>query len=153
MSQNFCHSMQDVVAFAIDREEKAKQFYAQCAEKAQQPGIKQFFQDMAREEARHKKLLTDLDSATLETFESHPPEDLKLSDFLVDVQFTPEISYQEALAMAMKKEEKAHNFYQAWKDKCTKEKTANVFALLADEELKHKRKIEEIYDSEILTWD
>lgn len=153
MSQISCHSMRDVVAFAIDREEKAKQFYSQCAEKAKQPGIKQFFQDMAQEEERHRQLLTDLDPQALESFESHPPEDLKLSDFLVDVTFTPDITYQQALTMAMKKEEKAHAFYQAWEGKCSNEKTSKVFALLAEEELKHKRKIEEIYDSEILTWD
>ena len=153
MSRISCHSMRDVVDFAIDREEKARDFYNQCAEKAKQPGIKQFFLDMAQEEERHKQLLTDLDPQALESFEPHPPEDLKLSDFMVDVKFTPDITYQEALTMAMKKEEKAHAFYQAWKNKCTNEQTANVFSMLADEELKHKRKIEEIYDSEILIWD
>jgi rubrerythrin len=153
MGQISCHVMQDVVAFAIDREEKARDFYAQCAQKAQKPGIKEFFQDMAKEEERHKQLLTELDTDLLERLDSLPPEDLKLSDFLVDVQFTPDITYQEALAMAMKKEEKAHAFYQAWEKKCTNEKTSKVFSMLADEELKHKRKIEEIYDSEILTWD
>jgi rubrerythrin len=145
--------MRDVVAFAIDREKKAEEFYTQCAHKATQPGIKQFFQDMAQEEQRHKQLLTDLDPQSLEDFEPHPPEDLKISDFLVDVQFTPDITYQEALTMAMKKEEKAHAFYQAWEKKCTNEKTSKVFSMLAEEELKHKRKVEEIYDSEILTWD
>jgi len=53
----------------------------------------------------------------------------------------------------MKKEEKAHAFYGAWKTKCMHEKTAKVFEILATEELKHKRKIETIYDDEILTWD
>jgi rubrerythrin len=80
-------------------------------------------------------------------------EDLRLSDFMVDVQFTPDINYQQALAMAMKKEEKAHAFYAAWKDRCSSENTQKIFEFLAGEELKHKRKIEEIYDSDILQWD
>ncbi len=148
-----CTSMDDVVNFAIDREEKAKEFYEQCAAKAKNPGIRTFFQEMAQEEQRHKDLLVELNPYKLDDFKLDQVEDLKISDFLVDVKFTDDITYQEALTMAMKKEEKAHAFYSAWKTKCMHEKTAKVFELLANEELKHKRKIETIYDDEILTWD
>ena len=39
------------------------------------------------------------------------------------------------------------------KDKCMHEKTPKLFEMLANEEMKHKRKIETVYDEEILTWD
>ncbi|MFP4225374.1 MAG: ferritin family protein, partial [Desulfobacterales bacterium] len=61
MTEIACRSMQDVVAFAIDREEKARDFYRQCAEKAQKKGIKEFFQEMADEEERHRSLLVEQD--------------------------------------------------------------------------------------------
>ena len=80
-------------------------------------------------------------------------EDLHISDYLIDVQFRNELTYQEALTLAMKKEEKAHAFYAAWKDKCMHEKTGKLFEMLATEEMKHKRKIETVYDEEILVWD
>ena len=153
MAQIACRSMQDVVAFAIDREEKARDFYRQCAEKAQKKGIREFFQEMADEEERHRSLLVEQDLSGEGEFSSPAVEDLRLSDFMVDVKFTPDINYQEALAMAMKKEEKAHAFYVAWQDRCSNEKTARVFEFLAGEELQHKRKIEEIYDTDILQWD
>jgi rubrerythrin len=145
--------MDDVINFAIDREEKAKEFYQQCAGRAKNPGIKTFFQEMADEEQRHKDLLVGLNPFKLDEVKLDQVEDLKISDFLVDVKFSDDITYQEALTMAMKKEEKAHAFYAAWKTKCMHEKTAKVFELLATEEMKHKRKIENIYDDEILTWD
>ncbi|MCU0587884.1 MAG: ferritin family protein [Syntrophobacteraceae bacterium] len=148
-----CTSMDDVINFAIDREEKAKEFYQQCAGRAKNPGIKTFFQEMADEEQRHKDLLVGLNPFKLDEVKLDQVEDLKISDFLVDVKFSDDITYQEALTMAMKKEEKAHAFYAAWKTKCMHEKTAKVFELLATEEMKHKRKIENIYDDEILTWD
>jgi rubrerythrin len=145
--------MEDVVAFAIDREEKAREFYLNCMEKAKNRGIREFFQEMADEEAHHRDLLKQQDLSGEEAFAPSQVEDLRLSDFMVDVQFTPDINYQQALAMAMKKEEKAHAFYAAWKDRCSSENTQKIFEFLAGEELKHKRKIEEIYDSDILQWD
>ena len=153
MTQIACRSMQDVVAFAIDREEKARDFYLQCMEKSQNKGIKEFFKEMADEEERHRQILADHDLSEEPEFSGEPVQDLHLSDFMVDVKFTPDINYQQALAMAMKKEEKAHAFYAAWKARCSHEKTAKVFDFLAGEELKHKRKIEEIYDADILQWD
>jgi rubrerythrin len=145
--------MDDVINFAIDREIKAMEFYQQCADKAKNPGIKKFFEEMVQEEQRHRDLLKDLNPADLGEIKLPEVENLKISDYLIDVKFHEGLTYQEALTLAMKKEEKAHAFYAAWETKCIHEKTAKVFELLAKEELKHKRKIETIYDEEILTWD
>lgn len=148
-----CTSMDDVINFAIDREIKAMEFYQQCADRAKNPGIKKFFQEMVEEEQRHRDLLKDLNPVDLGEIKLPEVENLKISDYLIEVKFHDALTYQEALTLAMKKEEKAHAFYAAWQTKCIHEKTAKVFELLAKEELKHKRKIETIYDEEILTWD
>lgn len=153
MSTVSCTSMDDVINFAIDREIKAMEFYQQCADRAKNPGIKQFFQEMVTEEQRHRDLLKDLNPADLGEIKLPEVENLKISDYLIEVKFHEGLTYQEALTLAMKKEEKAHAFYAAWQTKCMHEKTAKVFEMLAKEELKHKRKIETIYDEEILTWD
>ncbi|NLI32422.1 MAG: ferritin family protein [Deltaproteobacteria bacterium] len=153
MSTVSCSSMDDVVNFAIEKEEKAMEFYQSCAERARNPGIKKFFQEMVEEERRHRDLLKNLDPVSLGSLTLDRIEDLRISDYLVDVTFTDEITYQEALTLAMKKEEKAHAFYSAWQGKCMHEKTAKVFEMLAQEEMKHKRRIETMYDEEILTWD
>lgn len=154
MTEVSCRSMHDVVAFAISREEKARDFYRDCANSATNKGIKEFFREMAEEESRHRQLLADLDLSAEKPFsdldEHGNVRDLHLSDFMIDVRFTPDISYQEALAMAMKKEDKAHAFYEAWKGRCASEKSEKLFSFLAEEELRHKRRLEEIYDSEIL---
>ncbi|HOV87789.1 MAG TPA: ferritin family protein [Syntrophobacteraceae bacterium] len=148
-----CSSVSEVVRFAIEKEEKAMDFYQKCADRAKNPGIKQFFMEMVQEEQRHRDLLKDLNPATLEGVQLSKPEDLRISDYLVDVKFRDDLTYQEALTIAMKKEEKAYAFYTGWQNKCMHEKTAKLFELLAAEEMKHKRKIETVYDEEILTWD
>jgi rubrerythrin len=153
MSTVSCSSMSDVVSFAIEKEEKSMEFYQQCADRAKNPGIKQFFKEMEQEEQRHRDLLRNLNPGSLDNVKLAKVEDLQISDYLMDVKFTPELTYQEALTLAMKKEEKAYAFYSGWRNKCMHEETAKLFELLAQEEMKHKRKIETVYDEEILTWD
>lgn len=153
MSTVSCTSMSDVVSFAIQKEENAMDFYRKCSQRAKNPGLKQFFEELVEEEQRHRDMLRELDELKLDEIKLKAVEDLKISDYLLDISFRDDITYQEALAMAMKKEEKAHAFYAAWKDKCSGEKTAKLFAILENEEAKHKRKLENLYDEEILTWE
>ena len=153
MSTLSCQSVSDVVDFAIEKEEKAMEFYRKCAERAKNPGIKDFFKEMYAEEQHHRDMLKNLDSLNLDKMKLEKVEDLKITDYLVDVPFTDTITYQEALLLAMKKEEKAHAFYSGWKDKCMSEKASKLFQILENEEAKHKRKLESLYDEEILAWD
>lgn len=153
MSTVSCTYVGDVVDFAIEKEQKAMEFYRSCAERAKNPGIRKFFEEMVLEEQGHRDMLRGLDNLDLDKIKLEAVEDLRISDYLVDVAFKDDLTYQEALTIAMKKEEKAHDFYAAWKDKCAGEKTAQLFAYLANEESKHKRKLENLYDEEILAWD
>lgn len=148
-----CSSVDDVIRFAIEKEEKAMEFYKKCSERAGNPGIREFFREMVAEEQRHRDMLRDLNPADLGAMELERVEDLRISDYLMDVAFKDNITYQEALMLAMKKEEKASAFYSAWKEKCMHEETSKLFSMLAVEEMKHKRRIETMYDEEILTWD
>ena len=153
MSAVSCSSVGDVVSFAIEKEEKAMDFYQKCSERATNPGIRDFFREMVLEEQGHRDMLRGLDALKLDGVKLGKVEDLQISDYLIDVQFKEDLTYQDALTIAMKKEEKAHAFYAGWKDKCVSEKAAKLFAILENEEAKHKRKLENLYDEEILTWD
>jgi len=50
----------------------------------------------------------------------------------------------------MKNEEHSFKLYNDLKDSCKDEELKKVFAVLAQEEAKHKLKFEKIYDEEIL---
>ncbi len=152
MSEYTCRSMKDVIEFATKREEEARDFYLQCRDKIKNQGLKDFFQELADEEQKHFDLLKARDVSNLGDFEPAEVQNLKLSDFMVDVHFSPDMNYQEALTLAMKKEEKAHSFYAAWQNRCGDGETAKLFEFLAGEEMKHKRKIEDVFDEDILMW-
>jgi rubrerythrin len=153
MSTLACYSVSDVVNFAIEKEEKAVEFYRKCVERTKHPGIKEFFKEMVTEEESHRDMLRNLDSLNLDKIKLREVENLKISDYLIDVDFSDDITYQDALILAMKKEEKALAFYSAWKNKCVSEKASKLFEVLENAEEKHKRKLEQLYDDEILGWD
>lgn len=143
---DICRSLADVVQFAVSREERARDFYANCEAAAERKGLKRFFREMAEEEERHRRMLVDLPRKNLESAILEREEDLHESDFMVDVAFSPEMTYQQALVMAMKKEEKAYRFYMTWKDRCGREEVGRVFRFLAGEEKKHKESLEAAYE-------
>jgi len=153
MSTLSCRSVSDVVNFAIEKEEEAIEFYRKCVERTKHPGIKEFFKEMVTEEQSHRDMLRNLDFLNLDKIKLQKVENLKISDYLVDVDFSDNITYQDALILAMKKEEKALAFYSGWKNKCMSEKASKIFQLLENEEEKHKRKLEQLYNDEILGWD
>ena len=142
-----CRSLADVVQFALSREEQARDFYHKCAEAAERKGLKKFFREMAEEEERHRSMLAELPCRELESATLEHEEDLHESDFMVDVAFSPEMTYQQALVMAIKKEDKAERFYSAWKDRCgSGGQVGRIFSFLAGEEQKHKEALEAAYE-------
>ena len=143
-------SFQEVVQFAIDKEKDAQTFYRSAASLSQYPGISPLFLEMAEEEGKHQKLLEELpDSSTLPE-SSKPVPDLKISDYLVDLKFHNEMKYQDVMILAMKNEEKSLKFYRAWETKVEDPGMKKLFSFLADEEAKHKYRLESIYDEKIL---
>jgi rubrerythrin len=79
-----------------------------------------------------------------------PVPNLRISDYLVDVEFKADLSYADILRTAMKMEERSLKLYTDMKES-NKDKDLNkLFTLLANEEAKHKLRLEKIYDEEIL---
>ena len=71
-------------------------------------------------------------------------------DFLVDIKATGDMSYQDALILAMKKEKSAFKLYSDLAGIAPNSDLKNVFLALAQEEAKHKLRFEIEYDDNIL---
>jgi rubrerythrin len=113
--------------------------------------MKDAFLSFAKEENGHKAKLTAIKEGKLDKLiPSFRIVDLKLADYLVDVEPTPGMSYQDALIVAMKREKAAYKLY---KDLATKVEDAGLkstFESLANEEAKHKMRFEIEYDEKVL---
>ncbi|MCU0692020.1 MAG: ferritin family protein [Polyangiaceae bacterium] len=144
-------SAEEILDFAIRGEEEAEKFYTELAASSKTPAMKHVFTDFAAEERGHKAKLVAVKEGKLGQFTpSFRIIDLKLADYLVDVKPTPNMSYQDALIVAMKREKAAFKLYT---DLATKTQDAGLkatFTALANEEAKHKMRFEIEYDDKVL---
>ncbi len=137
---------QELLKFAIDEEQGAVEFYTALAAKVSDDHVKQTLLDFANQERGHKaKLEAVRDGRTLE-LRTEKVIDLKIGDYLVDVEVTPDLSFQGALTIAMKKEKAAFRLYMAMAAASPDKDTCDVFTSLAHEEANHKLAFEVQYD-------
>ena len=144
------NTLPEIIQFAIDKEKNAQAFYRSAAGLSQYPGISSLFAELADEEQKHEKMLEDIGQGISLPESVGKAPDLKISDYLMDLTFYPQMKYQEVMILAMKNEEKSMKFYRAWSEKAAQEDHKKLFGHLAEEEAKHKYRLESIYDQEIL---
>jgi len=140
----------EVIRFAIEKEIGTYDLYTMCGRIAKYSGARELFDELAREEKGHQKLLENLSMGKVGQEKLEPVPDLKISDYLIEVKCMPDSSYADILRLVMKNEEHSTKLYNDLKDSCKDEELKKVFAILAQEEAKHKLKFEKIYDDEIL---
>ncbi len=150
MIMNEFTSIDDILDFAIGEEQAAVDFYLMLASQAKSGHAKQAFIDFAKEEMVHKARLMQVREKGLQVLGSSNVSDLKLADYLVDVEPSPDMSYQEALILAMKKEKAAFRLYTCLATRMEDPAMRQTFELLALEESKHKLSFELEYDEQVL---
>ena len=79
--------------------------------------------------------------------------DLKITDYLVEATPAPDMSYQQALIVAMQREKASCSLYNDLAATADDEDFRSTFLALAQEEARHKLALETIYDEEVLTED
>jgi rubrerythrin len=139
-------SFNEILEFAIEREEEARQFYLDLAAKMARPHMRSVFEDFAREELGHKMKLTAIREGKLEKPRITKILNLKISDYLVEVEPAATMDYQQALVLAMKREKAAFRLYTDLAARIEDEKHRGAFLMLAQEEARHKLRFELEYD-------
>jgi rubrerythrin len=140
-----------ILDYAIASEEESYQFYHGLATRVERPGMRDIFSSFAKEEMKHKQKLLGVKAGGALAPVAAKIADLKLGDYLVDVEPSPDLDYQAALVLAMKKEKAAFMLYTQLADLAPVEDLKGVLASLAQEEAKHKLRFEMEYDQFILT--
>ena len=146
-------SVDEVLDFAIKNEEEAAEFYTGLAERMDRPWMSKIFRQFAREEVGHKNKLIDIKAGKRLMPSEKKVLDLKIGDYLVDVEPGPDMDYQGALVLAMKKEKMAFKMYTDLAESVDEESLQQTFLALAQEEAKHKLRFEIEYDDHILSED
>lgn len=137
----------EIIAFAIDKEQEAVDLYSDLANRAQSPSGKILFKELADMEKGHKTKLQKLDMEYFSSQELKQPEDLKIADYLVDVELSPDSTYQDIVLFAAKREKAAFDLYSDLARIYTSiPAVKKIFDVLAQEEAYHKLKLEREYD-------
>ena len=101
------NSVEEILDFAIMAEQEAVDFYTDLAARSKSEPIKKVFVEFAGEEMKHKSRLMGIKEEKSLTLPGDKVRDMKIADYLVDVVPSPDMTYAEALIIAMKKEKKA----------------------------------------------
>lgn len=141
--------MRKALDFAIAKELEAEAFYKEWAEKAKDPAVHALFAELAGVEHGHRQMLLRITPEEMVERGRTPVTDADLSDVLVDIDASASLSVQEAMIVAMKREQGAVNLYRRLSE--FGGKTKPLFEALAKEEQRHQSKLQAEYDQHILT--
>jgi rubrerythrin len=140
----------DIILFAIKREEDAYRAYGEMSKVAETPGLKKLLLELQAEEKKHKELLQDITSEDIENLETHKVVDLKISDFLTEEPTTPDMTFQDLLIFAAKKEQQAVELYTGMKAAVKSDQFKKMFDFFIEQEKEHKLKLETEYEKHVL---
>ncbi len=136
-------TVNEILDRAIKVEEESYRFYMDLIKIVKFTNVKETLRFLAQEELNHKKLLEGVKQG--KTLIINPPRDLKLSDHLpkkTEVDENADIA--DILELAMSRERSEYEFYKKMEE--VSETNKELFSFLAQQEIAHKAKIEEIYD-------
>ena len=141
-------SIVEILDYAIEKEKEAAEFYSEISRQEPFAGAKETFETFAAEERKHQTLLEDFESnkEKIAAYKLKWIPDMKRSDYMVDMEYEKGKHYVDILRLAMKREEKALLLYNQMQTKTQDEEYLKLFKILAQEEAKHKRALETMYD-------
>jgi len=139
---------------AVAMENQSYGLYVWARDKASSPEAKTLLKELAEEELKHKDKISEVleNMERISEIGSLPEkvEDLKIVDGLEDTKLSETATYQEILIFAGKREKETYEYYQELSQRFGENKVGKLFHKLAQEELKHKNRIEREYDQYVL---
>ncbi len=141
--------LSEILKFAIVREMEAAEFYRNLKEKVTNIPTKTMLEEFEKMELSHADLLKTMDINKITNYNQQKINNLKLSDYMIEPTLHEESTLQDILVVAMKKEEAAAELYKELALEAENLNVKNMFNKLADEELKHKLRLESMYDEKI----
>jgi rubrerythrin len=144
------NNFQEVVTFAIRKEAEAYNLYTTYGQKVKDPGAKVMFEELAKEEKRHREILEGVEKKDVGEYKLEKIPDLKIADFIDDQEFHPDMDFPSALRLAIKREEHAFKMYHHMAEGTDDAELKKLFSVLAQEESKHKLRLESEYDENVM---
>ncbi len=139
--------LRQALDFAVEKEREATAFYRSWAKKAEDPGVRTLFSQLAAWEEGHVERLSRITPDEL-VQAAQATSDMNLSELLAEVEAAPDMSLQEAFVIALKREEASAALYRGFAS--LGGTAGELFSELEAEERRHKQLLQEEYDDVFL---
>ena len=139
--------LEQALDFAIEREKEAHAFYLEWAEKVIGEDVTKVFLEFAEQEYQHKETLEKVRTGgKVFRFKDDLFPSMHLVDFATDARLGPDMTLEDALAVAMKREKASYRTYIELAAATEAEALVDIFLSLAHEEANHRVRLEIEYD-------
>ena len=141
-------SDQEILEFAIFRENEAHNFFLALASRVADPNVKKILEDLAAEELEHKaklelEIMKTGRTVSTELKPARPTSDYILTDDLAQL----DMDARDVLLMGMEKEEASFRIFVNMIPNVHDEQSRELLLALAEEEVKHKIRFETEYNN------
>lgn len=143
------NEVSELLEAAMYKEIAAQATYEAAAMQLNDSGARKLLAEIAEEEGNHLQLLKDFKEKGLDEsiWDMAKIPDLKISDHLIGHDSLGEGSgIQDVIVFAMKREQEAVEFYSKMMSAFRTEESKRLCEALVQAELRHKRKLELMYD-------
>lgn len=139
-------NINELFDLAIANEQEAYAFYSDAAQKVTNPGVRDIFLELAREENGHAMILEKFKATGVLANRFMQPEvDYKIAETQEPQVLSTSMKPADAIALAMKREQEAAAFYQMLAARASDATEQAALISLANMELEHKQKLENLF--------
>lgn len=138
----------DLLDSAIYKEITSQAVYEAGLKQTDDPGAKALLKELAKEESGHAQKLKKFKEKGIPKKSWYPKQvpNLKISEYLTGSDTLEGINLQDLLILAMKREQQAVEFYTRMMGIMRDETAKHLCEGLVQEELRHKLRLEMLYD-------
>ena len=145
MTENI--TISEILQMAITREQDAYFFYMDICDRVNDDGVKETLAWMADEEKKHRKFLVDYRNGKFGNigFRMSEVVEYKIAEHVEEPEIWEEMDVVKAYLVASHRELKSYTFYMELAGITPEEDIRKMLLSIANEELKHKEKMEYLY--------
>ncbi|MDD5243902.1 MAG: ferritin family protein [Syntrophorhabdaceae bacterium] len=143
----------DTINLAIKREEEAFAFYTDLYNKIEDKEAKETLKFLAGEEKRHKEFLVNYLNGQYSDsgLRMSSVVNYKIAEHLEKPDIKKDMASKDVYLVAAHRETNSYNFYMALAGEHPDGDTRSMLLRMANEELKHKEKVEYLYSNTAFT--
>jgi rubrerythrin len=137
----------DILDLAIQREAEAYEFYMDIYGQIDDQSVKDTLEFIAGEEKKHKAFLINYREGNYgaDALRMTDVVEYKIAEYLEEPEIDGNMSRQDVFLIAAHRESRSHQFYTELANLHAQGDTQIMLLKMANEELKHKEKMEYLY--------